>query len=115
MDFSSSELIENAIAAINADLYVSQLQYTVSVASQREHITNEQMQGSDAFGVVKTKTNILQHSEVSQVKYDLVGKIAEGTVLTRRTTAAILKGITRSMQISYVQQASKMKCAIKES
>ena len=73
--------------------YVSQLQYTVSVASQREHITGEQMRESDAFGAVKTKTNTLKHTEISQIKYDLVGKIAEGTVLTRRTVTAILKGI----------------------
>jgi type III restriction enzyme len=31
----------------------------------------------------------------SAVKYDLIGKIAEGTQLTRRTTADILKGIKR--------------------
>ena len=29
----------------------------------------------------------------SQIKYDLIGKIAEGTVLTRKTVAAILQGI----------------------
>src|SRR5699024_2125230 len=41
----------------------------------------------------KTSTTVLKHAEVSQVKYDLIGKIAEGTVLTRRTVVAILKGI----------------------
>ena len=41
----------------------------------------------------KTKTEMLRHTEASQIPYDLVGKIAEGTVLTRRTVAAILKGI----------------------
>jgi type III restriction enzyme len=38
-------------------------------------------------------TSTLRHAEVSQVKYDLIGKISEGTVLTRRTVARILKGI----------------------
>ncbi len=51
------------------------------------------MREDDAFGSVKTKTNMLKHAEISQVRYDLVGKIAEGTVLTRRTVTAILKGI----------------------
>lgn len=37
---------------------------------------------------------ILKHSETSQIKYDLIGKIAEGTVLTRKTVAAILQGIS---------------------
>ena len=36
VDFDSDELIRHAIAAIDANLYVSQLQYTVSKASQRE-------------------------------------------------------------------------------
>lgn len=47
----------------------------------------------DSFGSVKTKTQTLKHAETSQIKYDLIGKVAEGTVLTRRTVAAILSGI----------------------
>ena len=46
-----------------------------------------------SFGAVKTRTQTLRHAETSQVKYDLIGKVAEGTVLTRRTVAAILSGI----------------------
>lgn len=93
VDFDSDELIQKSIAAIDAMLYVSQLQYTVSTGSQRDEITDDQMRGNDAFGAAKTRTNVLKHAEVSQIRYDLVGKIAEGTVLTRRTVAAILKGI----------------------
>ncbi len=51
------------------------------------------MREGSSFEAAKTKTNTLKHAEISQIKYDLVGKIAEGTVLTRRTAAAILKGI----------------------
>ena len=93
VDFDSDELIHKAIDAIDANLYVSQLQYTVSVASQRVSIDADMMREGDSFEAAKTKTNVLKHAEVSQIKYDLVGKIAEGTVLTRRTAAAILKGI----------------------
>jgi type III restriction enzyme len=93
VDFDSDELIRKAIDAIDANLYVSQLQYTVSVASQREKIDAEMMREGDSFEAVKTKTSTLKHAEVSQIKYDLVGKIAEGTALTRRTAATILKGI----------------------
>lgn len=93
VDFDSDELIRKAIDEIDKHLDVSQLQYTVSVASQRETIDADMMRGGDSFEAVKTKTNTLRHTEVSQIKYDLVGKIADGTVLTRRTAAAILKGI----------------------
>lgn len=93
VDFDSNELIRHAIAAIDANLYVSQLQYTVSKASQRENLNADMLREGDSFGTVKTKTEMLRHTEASQIPYDLVGKIAEGTVLTRRTVAAILKGI----------------------
>ena len=96
VDFDSEELIRNAIAAIDEKLFVSQLQYTVSQASQRDEITNDMMREGGAFNAVKTRTSTLRHAETSQIRYDLIGKIAEGTVLTRRTVAAILKGIRPS-------------------
>lgn len=93
VDFDSQELIQKAIQAINANLIVSQLQYTVSFAGQKDTLNADMMRANDSFGTVKTKTATLKHAEISQVKYDLIGKIAEGTVLTRKTVAAILKGI----------------------
>jgi type III restriction enzyme len=47
----------------------------------------------DSFGSVKTRTQTLHHAATSQIKYDLIGKIAAGTTLTRKTVAAILKGL----------------------
>ena len=47
----------------------------------------------DSFDTAKTRTQTLKHAETSRIKYDLIGKVAEGTVLTRRTVAAILSGI----------------------
>lgn len=52
------------------------------------------MRTGDSFGTVATRTETLKHTSTSQLKYDLVGKVAEGTVLTRKTAAAILMGIT---------------------
>ena len=96
VDFDSDELIRNAIADIDEHLFVSQLQYTVSKASQRDAISADMVRDGDSFNAVKTKTAALKHAEISQVVYDIVGKIAEGTVLTRRTVATILKGIRPS-------------------
>ena len=93
VDFDSDELIRKAVAAINSELFVSQLQYTVSVAGQKASISGDEMRNGNSFEAAKTHTETLKHAETSQVKYDLVGKIAEGTVLTRRSAAAILKGI----------------------
>ena len=93
VDFDSDELIRKAVAVINSELFVSQLQYTVSVAGQKASISGDEMRTGNSFEAAKTHTETLKHAETSQVKYDLVGKIAEGTVLTRRSAAAILKGI----------------------
>ena len=93
VDFDSDELIRKAVAAINSELFVSQLQYTVSVAGQKASIFGDEMRTGNSFEAAKTHTETLKHAETSQVKYDLVGKIAEGTVLTRRSAAAVLKGI----------------------
>ena len=93
VDFDSDELIRKAVAAINSELFVSQLQYTVSVAGQKASISGDEIRTGNSFEAAKTHTETLKHAETSQVKYDLVGKIAEGTVLTRRSAAAILKSI----------------------
>lgn len=101
VDFDSDELIRNAISAIDEKLFVSQLQYTVSQASQRDAITNDMMREGSAFNAVKTRTSTLKHAETSPIRYDLIGKIAEKTVLTRRTVAAILKGIRPSTYLMF--------------
>ncbi len=93
VEFNSDELIRKAIAHIDDKLFVSQLQYTTSVGQQKTDMNEYEVGRGDSFGSVKTKTQTLKHAETSQIKYDLIGKVAEGTVLTRRTVAAILSGI----------------------
>jgi type III restriction enzyme len=82
--FDSPELIKKSIAAINADLRVARLQYTLTTGEQT---------GGDKFEIHETDNQYLKRARGSSVEYDLVGKIAEGTTLTRRTVAAILKGL----------------------
>ncbi len=49
---------------------------------------------SNSFGDEKSVTNSLSHTTSSQIRYDLVGKIADGTVLTRKTVTSILGGMS---------------------
>lgn len=93
VDFDSDELISKAIAHIDNELYVSQLQYTVTYAGQKDVISADMVREGSSFNDAKSKTTALKHAHTSQVPYDLIGKIAEGTVLTRRTVAKILQGI----------------------
>ena len=94
VDFDSIELIRKSIEQIDRELFVSQLQYTVSKSEQRDVMDVNMVRESNSFYEAKSSTTTLKHSETSQIKYDLIGKIAEGTVLTRKTVAAILQGIS---------------------
>lgn len=93
VDFDSAELIRNAIAHIDKKLFVSELQYTTTIGRQKAEMNEYEIERGDSFTGEKTRTQTLKHAEASQIKYDLIGKIAEGTVLTRRTVSAILQGI----------------------
>ena len=85
VEFDSAELIEKSIAAINSELRVARLSYTLTKGEQI---------GTD-FNVEHTETKKLDRAQGSFAEYDLIGKIAEGTTLTRRTVTAILSGILR--------------------
>ena len=85
VSFDSNELIEKAIRAIDEQMYVTELTYVRTVGSQ----------GHDSldFTEGKTKTTTLHNTGGSNVEYDLVGKISQGTTLTRKTVVKILQGI----------------------
>ena len=91
VDFDSNELIQKASAHINEKLNVSELQYTTTVGQQKNDMNEYEVDRGASFGGEKTRTQTLRHAETSGIKYDLVGKIAEGTTLTRKTVTAILK------------------------
>lgn len=95
VDFDSDELIRKAILHINGKMFVTRLQYTVTTGQQTKDIDEHAIDRGDSFASEKTRTETLKHAEVSQIKYDLIGKIAEGTTLTRRTVASILSGLAR--------------------
>lgn len=94
VSFDSKELIDKSVKAIDDKLYVSTLQYTTSVSEQKEYLSADAVKQGDSFNSVNSKTTSLSNYETSQIQYDLVGKISEATVLTRRTVVEILKGIS---------------------
>ena len=51
----------------------------------------------NSFELTRTETETLQQSVHSAVKYDLVGKLVEGTQLTRGTVVEILKGMNTAV------------------
>lgn len=85
VSFDSKELIEKAIKAINDQMFVTQLTYVRTVGSQGKE--------SLEFTEGKTKTTTLKNTGGSNVEYDLIGKVAQGAKLTRKTVVKILQGI----------------------
>ena len=93
VEFDSNELIKKAIAHIDEKLLVSELQYTTTIGHQKAEMNEYEVGRGASFTDEKTRTQTLKHAETSQIKYDLIGKVAEGTTLTRKTVSAILQGI----------------------
>ena len=93
VEFDSNELIRKSIDHINEKLFVSELQYTTTIGHQKTEMNEHEVGRGQSFTGEKTRTQTLKHAQTSQIKYDLIGKVAEGTVLTRKTVAAILKGL----------------------
>ena len=90
--YDSKELIENAINSINARLNVTELRYVVVTGEQRS---------VDDFGGTSSSSKKMGAVSTSTVAYDLVGEIARGATLTRRTVVAILKGLNPSKRIMF--------------
>ena len=93
VEFDSAELIQKSIAHINEKMFVARLQYTVTSGQQEKDWNVDQIKNGSMFFAESSKTYTLDRAEGSMVTYDLIGKITEGTKLTRRTVAAILEGI----------------------
>jgi len=92
VEFDSEELVRKCVSALDSQLRVTPLQYTVQTGIQGDGLTDEQLKAGDGFAVTGSTTE-RGGSVLSLVKYDLLGKIAENTELTRKTAAEILTGI----------------------
>lgn len=84
--YDSNELVEKVVAALRAKLTVTKLQYVKVTGTQDSDKVTE-------FGCTKTTTSELTDVSTSNVPYDLVGDIARGARLTRRSVVKILQGI----------------------
>ncbi|MDQ7060920.1 MAG: DEAD/DEAH box helicase family protein [Sulfurimonas sp.] len=91
--FDSEELIRNCINALDKELQVKALTYIVERGEQKEDVTYDDMKTLDGFKAGKHETIQDSSSIRSSVKYDLIGKVATDTKLTRSTIGSILKGV----------------------
>jgi type III restriction enzyme len=96
VEFDSEELVRKCVSALDSQLRVTPLQYTVQRGIQGDGLTDEQLKAGDGFALTGSTTE-RGGSVHSLVKYDLLGKIAENTEVTRKTAADILTGIQASV------------------
>ena len=99
--FDSQQLIQKCIEALNKNLRVAKLQYILTGGEQVNQATYDAVKNGESFKLNVTETKSFNHSIHSAVRYDLIGKLSEGTKLTRQTIAQILQGIEKGIFDQY--------------
>ncbi len=118
VSFDSGELVQKAVTALNdkdTGLRVTPLQYSVQQGEQVAAVTHDGLLEGTTFTLKTTETERHRQSVHSTVQYDLIGKLTEGTQLTRRTVAEILKGMNaavfaqfRTNPESFIAEATRL-------
>ena len=91
--FDSAELVKKCVTALDKELQVTKLTYTVEGGEQKKAVSYDDLQTNQSFTLKENETVYINNSVHSAVKYDLIGKLAEETKLTRSTIAEVLKGL----------------------
>ena len=87
VSYDTEELISHAVQHLNTDeLQVRKLRYIkIEGGQDAEDVTQ--------FGDTRSSSHELTDVSTSLVKYDLIGQVAQGANITRRTAAKILQGL----------------------
>lgn len=95
VNFETDELVHKAINALDSHLRVPKIYFKIETGEMSDIKSKNSLQSGEAF--VKSETDSCQTSAsaVTNVKYDLIGKLVSATGLTRKTVAAVLKGIQK--------------------
>jgi type III restriction enzyme len=93
VDFDSNELIKHCVTTLNQSLKVTSLYFNIQKGEQREQTTYEQLVAGDGFCVKESSAKKYELFSHNKTPYDLIGKIATNTELTRKTIADILSNI----------------------
>ena len=96
VNFDSDELIKNSVIALDGSLHVSKLFFKIESGEMDEIKSKEELQSGIAFSKGSTASVKAQAGANSSIKYDLIGKLVEGTGLTRHDIIAILQCIQES-------------------
>lgn len=97
VDFDTEELIRKAVQSLDRKLRVSKIVFKVETGTMDTIKSKEELVSGTSF--VKEESASYGHTITAStnVKYDLIGKLVEGTGLTRKAVIQILKGIHPSV------------------
>ena len=101
VEFETTELVAKCVKALEAELKVSPMQYTVIGGEQLDTATYEGIRQGESFKVTASTTDYSAASAHSAVKYDLIGRLAGETQLTRATVASVLQAINKAVFSQY--------------
>ena len=90
-------LTRQCVTILNNSLQIKALKFSIQTGEQKSQQSQDQITSGDAFKLKNTSNSDYQSSIHSAVKYDLVGKIAAATKLTRKTIANILSLIQKDV------------------
>lgn len=96
VDFDTKELVRKSIASLDKNLRVSEIYFKVESGSMEEIQSKEELVSGDSFKKHNTGKRRNTVSANSNVPYDLVGKLVEGTNLTRKAVVEILQGVKKN-------------------
>lgn len=94
VDFDEDELRKAAIQRIDKDLNVSELSYALTVGRQKDEATRDDVNARSHFDAKSSSVKTVDLGAVGGVTYDLLGEVSQAAVITRRSAAAILSGIS---------------------
>ena len=97
VDFDTEELIRKAVQSLDRKLRVSKIVFKVETGTMDTIKSKEELVSGTSF--VKEESASYGHTITAStnVKYDLIGKLVEGTGLTRKAVIQILKGVQPSV------------------
>lgn len=95
--FDEQELIAKSIKALDKNLHVQKIYFTVEAGRMDKIASKEDLEKGSAFNQYSGNIQKVSISGSGSIKYDLLGKIVTETGLTRSTVAKILSGISKGV------------------
>ena len=97
VDFDTDELIKKSVESLDAGLRVSKIYFKVETGAMNVIRSREDLTAGTSFKKEESGYYGAGITVNPNVKYDLIGKLAEGTGLTRKAVLRILRGIQPSV------------------